>query len=105
MEIIHNQWEFSVSHFFYKNSDVFHKLGRRNSPFFFHQKFDSVNPVSYILTMGYTKRNYEQMTMEELLKLYPGREEGDEDYQYELYRERQLEMEREAYEQHLSDKH
>ena len=55
--------------------------------------------------MGYTKRNYEEMTMEELLKFYPGREEGDEDYQYELYRERQLELEREAYEQHLSDKY
>jgi hypothetical protein len=52
--------------------------------------------------MGYTKRNYEEMTMEELLKLKP---ESDEDYQYELYRERQLELEREAYEQHLSDKY
>jgi hypothetical protein len=55
--------------------------------------------------MGYTKRNYEQMTMEELLKQFPGNTDGDEDYQYQLYKERQLELEREAYEQHLSDKY
>ena len=72
---------------------------------FFYQKFDSINSVSYILTMGYTKRNYEQMTMEELLKQFPGNTDGDEDYQYQLYKERQLELEREAYEQHLSDKY
>jgi len=72
---------------------------------FFYQKFDSINSVSYILTMGYTKRNYEQMTMEELLKQFPGNTDGDEDYQYELYREQQLEMEKEAYEELLKDKH
>jgi hypothetical protein len=55
--------------------------------------------------MGQTKRNYEQMTMDEFLRNYPGHQDGDEDYQYELYRERQLEAEQEAYEQHLSDKY
>jgi hypothetical protein len=55
--------------------------------------------------MGYTKRNYEQMTMEELLKQFPGNTDGDEDYQYELYREQQLEMEKEAYEELLKDKY
>ena len=45
------------------------------------------------------------MTMEELLKQFPGNRDGDEDYQYELYREQQLEMEKEAYEELLKDKH
>lgn len=30
---------------------------------------------------------------------------GDEDYEYQLYRERQLEAEQEAYEQMLADKY
>jgi hypothetical protein len=54
--------------------------------------------------MGYTKRNYEQMTIDEIVKHFPGNQDGDEDYQYELYREQQLEMEQEAYEQHLGDR-
>ena len=45
------------------------------------------------------------MTLDEIVKHYPGNQDGDEDYQYELYREQQLEMEQEAYEQHLSDKY
>ena len=55
--------------------------------------------------MGHTKRTYEQMTIDEIVKHYPGNTDGDEDYQYELYRERQLEAEEEAYEQHLQDKY
>ena len=43
------------------------------------------------------------MTMKELLAEYPGH--GDEDYQYEEYRQRQLEAEQQAYEQHLADKY
>lgn len=34
------------------------------------------------------------MTQDELLRNYPGHQDGDEDYQYELYRERQLEEDR-----------
>lgn len=80
--------------------------GRRNSPSFFLLKIDLTLSVSYILTMGYTKRNYEQMTMDELLRNYPGDEQFDDDYQYELYRERQQEeMERLCYEEHLQDKY
>lgn len=46
------------------------------------------------------------MTMEELLRHYPGYEEGDDDYQYELYKENQeREMERLAYEEMYSDKY
>ena len=45
------------------------------------------------------------MTMDELLTEFFNQTSGDEDYQYELYRERQLEAEQEAYEQHLSDKY
>jgi len=57
--------------------------------------------------MGQTKRNYEQMTMDELMRNYPGYEEGDEDYQYELYRERQQqeEAERMAYEEMFADRY
>jgi hypothetical protein len=49
--------------------------------------------------MGYTKRNYEEMMMDELLRHYPGDEQFDEDYQYQLYKERQLEMEMKPFEQ------
>lgn len=45
------------------------------------------------------------MTLDELLTEFFNQTSGDEDYQYELYRERQLEAEQEAYEQHLSDKY
>jgi hypothetical protein len=59
--------------------------------------------------MGQTKRNYEQMTMDELLTHFFNHE-GDEDYQYELYKQRTMDnyhqelMEREAYEQDLADR-
>ena len=55
--------------------------------------------------MGQTKKLYEQMTLDELLTEFFNQTSGDEDYQYELYRERQLEAEQEAYEQHLSDRY
>lgn len=45
------------------------------------------------------------MTLDELITEFFNQTSGDEDYQYELYRERQLEAEQEAYEQHLSDKY
>ena len=45
------------------------------------------------------------MTLDELLTEFFNQTSGDEDYQYELYRERQLEAEQEAYEQHLSDRY
>ena len=46
------------------------------------------------------------MTMDELLRNYPGCNEEDEDYQYELYKENQeREMERLAYEEMNSDKY
>ena len=54
--------------------------------------------------MGQTKKLYEQMNAQELCNGFFD-QTGDEDYQYELYRERQLEAEQEAYEQHLSDKY
>ena len=44
------------------------------------------------------------MTLDELLTEFFNQTSGDEDYQYELYRERQLEAEQEAYEQHLGDR-
>jgi len=61
--------------------------------------------------MGQTKKLYEQMTMDELLTEFFNQTGGDEDYQYELYKQRKMDeynqelMEREAYEQHLSDKY
>ena len=55
--------------------------------------------------MGQTKKLYEQMTLDELITEFFNQTSGDEDYQYELYRERQLEAEQEAYEQHLSDRY
>jgi hypothetical protein len=61
--------------------------------------------------MGQTKKLYEQMTLDELLTEFFNQTNGDEDYQYELYKQRTMDdyhqelMEREAYEQHLSDKY
>lgn len=49
----------------------------------------------------------EELTQQEIIMHLFGPknyEEGDEDYEYELYRQRQLEMEQEAYEQHLGDR-
>jgi hypothetical protein len=50
----------------------------------------------------------EELTQQEIImKLFgpKNQENGDEDYQYELYKERQLEAKQEVYEQHLSDKY
>jgi hypothetical protein len=58
---------------------------------------------SILNNMGQTKKTYAEMTMDELLRHYPGHE--DDDYQYEEYRQRQLEAEQQAYEQHLADKY
>jgi hypothetical protein len=55
--------------------------------------------------MGQTKKLYEQMNLDELLTEFFNQVNGDEDYQYQLYRERQLEAEQEAYEQHLADRY
>jgi hypothetical protein len=54
--------------------------------------------------MGETKKTYEEMTLTELLSFH-FTHDGDEDYQYEEYRQRQLEAEQQAYEQHLADKY
>jgi hypothetical protein len=54
--------------------------------------------------MGQTKKLYEEMTAHELCNEFFN-QSGDEDYEYELYRQRQLEAEQEAYEQHLADKY
>jgi hemerythrin superfamily protein len=54
--------------------------------------------------MGHTKKIYEQVVNDFVAHLF-SHAEGDEDYQYELYRERQLEAEQEAYEQHLQDRY
>jgi hypothetical protein len=54
--------------------------------------------------MGQTKKTYEEMSLDELITQFFNQENGDEDYQYELYRERQLEAEQQAYEQHLGDR-
>ena len=51
------------------------------------------------------------MTLDELLTEFFNQTNGDEDYQYELYKQRTMDdyhqelMEREAYEQHLADKY
>ena len=51
------------------------------------------------------------MTAHELCNEFFNQSSGDEDYQYELYKQRKMDeynqelMEREAYEQHLSDKY
>jgi septin family protein len=55
--------------------------------------------------MGHTKKLLEQMTLDELITEFFNQTSGDEDYQYELYRERQLEAEQQAYEQHLADRY
>ena len=61
--------------------------------------------------MGQTKKLYEEMNAHELCNEFFNQSSGDEDYQYELYKQRKMDeynqelMEREAYEQHLSDKY
>jgi hypothetical protein len=55
--------------------------------------------------MGQTKKLYEEMNLNELITEFFNQSNGDEDYEYQLYRERQLEAEQEAYEQMLADKY
>lgn len=55
--------------------------------------------------MGRTKELFEEMTLQELIMYHYNNDMEDDDYQYELWRERQLEDEYAAYEQHLSDKY
>ena len=43
------------------------------------------------------------MNLDELLTHFFTHQNGDEDYLYQEYREKQLEAEREAYEQHFQD--
>ena len=54
--------------------------------------------------MGRTKELFEEMSLQELI-MYHYNNMEDDDYQYELWRERQLEDEYSAYEQHLADKY
>jgi hypothetical protein len=66
--------------------------------------------------MGYTKKEYEdtlpvfpslRRQLKEQLDWVNEKQDLDTidlDYQYELYRQRQLEAEQEAYEQHLGDR-
>jgi hypothetical protein len=70
----------------------------------------SKHTLEYTLPVFTSERRklVEELTQQEIImKLFghKNQEDGDEDYQYELYRERQLEAEQEAYEQHLSDKY
>jgi len=61
--------------------------------------------------MGQTKKTYEQMSLDELITEFFNQSNGDEDYDYELYKQKKMDdynqelMEREAYEQHLADKY
>jgi len=61
--------------------------------------------------MGQTKKVYEEMSLDELITEFFNQSNGDEDYDYELYKQRKMDdynqelMEREAYEQHLADKY
>jgi hypothetical protein len=53
--------------------------------------------------MGQTKKLYEQMTLDEMMGEFFNHLSGDEDYQYERYREQQ-EAEYSAYEEMLGDR-
>ena len=69
----------------------------------------SKHTLEYTLPVFQSERRklVEELTQQEIImKLFgpKNQEDGDEDYQYELYKERQLEMEKEAYEQHLGDR-
>lgn len=55
--------------------------------------------------MGRTKELFEEMTLQELIMFRMNNEMEDDDYQYQLWREEQLEEERSAYEEHLADKY
>ena len=61
--------------------------------------------------MGQTKKLYEEMTLQELITEFFNQSNGDEDYDYELYKQRKMDeynqelMEREAYEEMLGDRY
>jgi hypothetical protein len=61
--------------------------------------------------MGQTKKLYEEMNLDELITEFFNQSNGDEDYQYDLYKQRKMDeynqelMERGAYEEQLSDKY
>ena len=70
----------------------------------------SKHTLEYTLPVFPSERRklVEELTQQEIImKLFgpKNQEDGDEDYEYELYRQRQLEAEQEAYEQHLADKY
>jgi hypothetical protein len=70
----------------------------------------SKHTLEYTLPVFPSERRklVEELTQQEIImKLFgpKNQEDGDEDYQYELYKERQLEMEKKAYEQHLGDRY
>jgi ABC-type branched-subunit amino acid transport system ATPase component len=58
--------------------------------------------------MGQIKKLYEEMTLQELIMVQFNDKLEDEDYQYELWREQQMEQEeaqRIAYEEMLADRY
>jgi len=61
--------------------------------------------------MGKVKEMYMEMIERERYDVLLNHESGDEDYQYELYKQRLMDdyhqelMERETYEQHLEEKY
>ena len=61
--------------------------------------------------MGKVKEMYMEMIERERYDVLLNHESGDEDYQYELYKQRLMDdyhqelMERETYEQHLAEKY
>jgi hypothetical protein len=70
----------------------------------------SKNTLEYTLPVFPSERRKlaNELTEQEIImKLFGPKEQEmeDADYEYELYRERQLEMEQNLYEQHLSDKY
>jgi hypothetical protein len=70
----------------------------------------SKHTLEYTLPVFPSERRklVEELTQQEIIMKIFGpknQEDGDEDYEYELYRQRQLEAEQEAYEQHLADKY
>ena len=75
-------------------------------------EFDNTENKQYICkTMGQSKKLYEEMNLDELITEFFNQSKGDEDYQYEEYKQRKMDeynqelMEREAYEEMLADKY
>jgi uncharacterized membrane protein YvbJ len=54
--------------------------------------------------MGQTKKLYEQMNLNELLLDFFTEQYDDDDYQFQEWKQQQLEEEYAAYEQHLADR-